>query len=87
MESPPPPPGRGTVYDATRPAALDAGWDAEELYEAFAHIGANLFSNPGHRVLAPALRSGRAFTGAISLRRAENEGVRFLVSSAEVGTP
>lgn len=29
----------------SRSAALDAGWSAEELSEAFAHIAANLFTN------------------------------------------
>ncbi|GAC1602153.1 MAG: carboxymuconolactone decarboxylase family protein [Pseudarthrobacter sp.] len=35
----------GNVSDATWHAALDAGWGAEELSEAFAHIAANLFTN------------------------------------------
>ncbi|QNE14481.1 carboxymuconolactone decarboxylase family protein [Pseudarthrobacter sp. NBSH8] len=35
----------GNVSDATWQAALNAGWSAEELSEAFAHIAANLFTN------------------------------------------
>lgn len=35
----------GSVADTTWTAALDAGWTATELTEAFAHLAANLFTN------------------------------------------